>query len=327
VALKREHHVIWIGKTCADAVDFCAKETPNLILMGLLTGADGVEATRRIMSSTPCAIMLVTGNVHTNAARVFEAMGHGALDVVEMPTPGTSSLQDSAAPLLAKIDTVSRLIGERGAVRRAPATAASAPATAFGQHALIAIGASAGGPAALAVVLRGLPKDFPAAIVVIQHVEAQFAGGMADWLSQQSALPVMVAQEGEFPAVGRVLLAGTCDHLALKTPHRLGYTAEPRDYVYRPSVDVFFESVSRLWRGQAVGVLLTGMGSDGARGLKALRASGHHTIAQDRASCAVYGMPKAAAALDAAVDILPMDRIAARLVAAVAGKGLTGVRL
>jgi two-component system response regulator WspF len=322
VALKREHHVIWIGKTCADAVDFCAKETPNLILMGLLAGTDGVEATRRIMTSTPCAIMLVTGSVHTNAARVFEAMGHGALDVVEMPTPGTSSLQDSAAPLLAKIDTVSRLIGERGAVRRAPAPA-NVPSTALGQHALIAIGASAGGPAALAVVLRGLPKDFPAAIVVIQHVEAQFAGGMADWLSQQSALPVMVAQEGEFPAVGRVLLAGTSDHLALKTPHRLGYTAEPRDYVYRPSVDVFFDSVSRLWRGQATGVLLTGMGSDGARGLKALRSRGHHTIAQDRASCAVYGMPKAAAALDAAVDILPMERIAARLVDVVVGKGLT----
>jgi two-component system, chemotaxis family, response regulator WspF len=290
-------------------------------LMGLLAGMDGVEATRRIMTSAPCAIMIVTGSVHTNVARVFEAMGHGALDVVEMPPSVTGNLRDRAAPLLTKIDTVSRLIGEKGLVGSVPVRA-SGNSSAPGRHPLIAIGASAGGPAAVAAVLRGLPRDFPAAIVVIQHVEAQFAGGMADWLSQQSALPVTVAREGESPAVGRVLLAGTSDHLALKAADRLGYKPEPRDYVYRPSVDVFFESVSRLWRGDAVGVLLTGMGSDGARGLKALRNRGHHTIAQDRATSAVYGMPKAAAALNAAVDVLPMERIAARLVEVVVGKGL-----
>ena len=99
----------------------------------------------------------------------------------------------------------------------------------------------------------------------------------------------------------------------MKTPERLGYTDEPRHYAYRPSVDVFFQSVSRLWRGDVVGVLLTGMGRDGALGLKALRDRGHHTIAQDESSCAVYGMPKAAAALNAAVDILALDRIAARV--------------
>jgi two-component system response regulator WspF len=321
VALKPEHHVVWIGTSGAEAVDLCAKDTPNLILMGLLEGMDGVEATRRIMTSAPCAIMIVTGSVHNNVARVFEAMGHGALDVVEMAPSATGNLRERAAPLLAKIDTVSSLIGEKGIVGSAPVWASTSSAP--GRHPLIAIGASAGGPAAVAAVLRGLPVDFPAAIVVIQHVEAQFAGGMADWLSQQSALPVTVAREGESPAVGRVLLAGTSDHLALKAADRLGYKPEPRDYVYRPSVDVFFESVSRLWRGDAVGVLLTGMGSDGALGLKALRNRGHHTIAQDRATSAVYGMPKAAVALNAAVDVLPMERIAARLVEVVVGKALT----
>jgi two-component system response regulator WspF len=321
VALKPEHHVIWIGTSGAEAVDLCEKDTPNLILMGLLEGMDGVEATRRIMASAPCAIMIVTGSVHTNVARVFEAMGHGALDVVEMPPSAAGNLRDRAAPLLTKIDTVSSLIGEKGIVGSGPVWA-SGPSSAPGRHPLIAIGASAGGPAAVAAVLRGLPRDFPAAVVVIQHVEAQFASGMADWLSQQSALPVTVAREGESPEVGRVLLAGTSDHLALKAADRLGYKPEPRDYVYRPSVDVFFESVSRLWRGDAVGVLLTGMGSDGALGLKALRNRGHHTIAQDRATSAVYGMPKAAAALNAAVDVLPMERIAARLVEVVVGPGL-----
>jgi chemotaxis response regulator CheB len=113
-------------------------------------------------------------------------------------------------------------------------------------------------------------------------------------------------------------MAATRDHLVLKTARRLGYTPEPRQYVYRPSVDVFFESVSRHWRGDAIGVLLTGMGGDGAVGLKALRTDGHHTIAQDQGSSVVYGMPKAAATLNAAVDILPVDRIASRLVAVVA---------
>jgi chemotaxis response regulator CheB len=111
-----------------------------------------------------------------------------------------------------------------------------------------------------------------------------------------------------------VLLAGTSDHLTLKAADRLGYTREPADYVYRPSVDVFFNSVCQLWPFEAVGVLLTGMGRDGAVGLKALRDKGCHTIAQDEASSAVYGMPKAAAAQNSAVEILALDQIAPKLV-------------
>jgi chemotaxis response regulator CheB len=179
---------------------------------------------------------------------------------------------------------------------------------------LVGIGASAGGPAALAALLGGLPKDFAAALIIVQHVDAHMAPNMADWLTQQSPLPVRVAVEGDRPVVGSVLLAATDDHLVFKTSERIGYTPDPRDYVYRPSVDAFFQSVSRLWRGDAIGVLLTGMGRDGALGLKALRDQGRHTISQDEASSAVYGMPKAAARIDAAVDILPLNRIAGRLV-------------
>jgi len=165
-----------------------------------------------------------------------------------------------------------------------------------------------------ATYLSVLPKTFPAAIVIIQHVDEQFAPGMADWLSGNSQLPVRVAKEGDRPAAGTALLAGTNDHLVFKTSGRLGYSGEPRDLPYRPSVDVFFESLSELWPGDAVGVLLTGMGRDGAQGLKRMRNKGHYTIAQDEATSAVYGMPKAAATLGAAVDILPVDRIAQRLV-------------
>jgi two-component system response regulator WspF len=179
---------------------------------------------------------------------------------------------------------------------------------------LVAIGASAGGPAALTAVLSGLPKGFPAAVVIVQHVDAQFAQGMADWLSRNSALPVRVAKEGDRPTAGTVLLAGTNDHLRFTSSDRVGYTAEPRQQAYRPSVDVFFASVGVHWAGEAVGVLLTGMGRDGAQGLKTLRDKGHYTIAQDQATSTVYGMPKAAASLGAAVDILPLERIAPRLV-------------
>ena len=179
---------------------------------------------------------------------------------------------------------------------------------------LIAIGASAGGPAALAVILAGVPKDFPAAIVIVQHVDAKFTTGMTEWLTGQTGLCVRVAQEGDRLVRGSVFMAGTSNHLILKGKDRLAYTPEPLDYLYRPSVDVFFESVSHGWQNAAVGVLLTGMGKDGARGLKLLRDRGHHTIAQDEATSSVYGMPKAAVALDAAVDVLPMRRIAPRLI-------------
>ena len=184
-----------------------------------------------------------------------------------------------------------------------------------GEHleGLVAIGASSGGPPALAKLLADLPENFSASIVIVQHIDEQFADGMAEWLGQHTAWPVRVVKEGDSLAPGTIWLSNAGDHLVLKTVHRLGYVSEPADSAHRPSIDVFFDSVKRLWRGRMVGILLTGMGSDGAAGLKALRAKGHYTIAQDARSSAVYGMPKAAVAIDAAVDVLPLDKIAPKL--------------
>ena len=319
VTSRPEHQVIWIARDGAEAVAMCAKATPDLVLMDLvMPGMDGVEATRRIMAATPCAILVVTFNVGANSVRVFEAMAQGALDAVDTPALDVGNIRESTASLLAKIDTVSKLIGEKNILLNSKDN--DYPSQPARQNCLVAVGASAGGPAALAKVLSGLPENFPAAIVVVQHVDQQFAAGMALWLSEHSTLPVRIAKEGDCPARGIVLLAATSDHLVLKAPDRLGYTSEPKDYVYRPSVDVFFESVNLRWRGTAVGVLLTGMGRDGALGLKALRSKGHYTIAQDQATSAVYGMPKAAAAAAAAVDILPLENIAAKLISALGGK-------
>jgi chemotaxis response regulator CheB len=316
VALKPEHKVVWVAHNGAQAVASCAAETPDLILMDLIMpGIDGVEATRRIMAATPCAILVVTASVGANSLRVFEAMGYGALDAVDTPVLGSghgaAEQSNGAALLLAKIDSIGKLIGD---ISNAPSALAREGTLPTSGRRLVAIGASAGGPSALAAVLSGLPRDFPAAIVIIQHIDAQFAAAMATWLAERCALPVRLAREDDHLISGTVALAGTNDHLVLKTADRLGYTPEPRDDAYRPSVDVFFQSVCRLWPGEVAGVLLTGMGRDGAQGLKALRVKGHYTVAQDRASSAVYGMPKAAAALDAAVDVLPLARIASRLV-------------
>ncbi|WP_457354554.1 chemotaxis-specific protein-glutamate methyltransferase CheB [Roseateles sp. P5_D6] len=316
LALKPEHRVVWVAENGAQAVQRCAELRPDLVLMDLLMPVvDGVEATRRIMAETPCAILLVTSNMGANTARVFDAMGHGALDVVDTPTLAGADPHAGAAPLLAKIEIIGKLIGDSAPARVDAARSAARPRKSCPQP-LIAIGASAGGPAALATLLHGLPADFPGAVVIVQHVDEQFAAGMAQWLGQHSTLPVRVAAEGDRPTAGVVLLAATNDHLRLVAGGCLAYTPIPREYVYRPSVDVFFHSACALWRGGVVGVLLTGMGRDGALGLKALRDQGHHTIAQDQASCAVYGMPRAAVALGAAVDVLPIDAIASRLRAA-----------
>jgi two-component system response regulator WspF len=175
------------------------------------------------------------------------------------------------------------------------------------------IGASAGGPSALATILGALPRDFPAAVVIVQHIDAQFAPSTATWLDDQSALMVRTAREQDLPEPGTALIAATNDHLMFLDSGAIGYTREPRNSHYRPSIDVFFESVANHWKGEAVGVLLTGMGRDGAKGLKALRDAGALTIAQDSASCVVYGMPKSAVELDASAEILPVQKIAPRL--------------
>jgi two-component system, chemotaxis family, response regulator WspF len=307
VSLEPDHRVVWSATSGAEAVDLCHKQVPDLVLMDLMTGTDGVDATRRIMSGAPCPILIVTDSVHGNAARIFDAMGYGALDAVDAPALSTGDLPDGA--LRTKIARISRLVGEKTAPNGASAISLSPRE----EVPLVAIGASAGGPAAVATVLSGLPKDFAAAVVIIQHVDAQFAPGMANWLSHHSALPVVTARGGERLEAGTVMLAGTTDHLTLKAPGELGDTRDPANCPYRPSVDVFFESVCRVCTGRAVGVLLTGMGNDGAAGLRMLRVKGFHTIAQDEATSAVFGMPKAAVTLEAAVEILPLERIASRL--------------
>lgn len=307
------HQIAWIARDGAEAVERCAQDRPDLILMDLIMPRlDGSEATRQIMAKTPCAIVVVTASVNDHASQVFEAMGAGALDAVNTPVLTDPGDLEGAQALLKKIETIRKLIGQ-GTTRGADEAAAEAQAGRSKHDSLVAIGASAGGPSALVKLLSALPADFPAAIVVVQHVDEQFAGGLAAWLRDHTPLHVRLAEEGDHLTAGTVYLAAKENHLVLASPMQLGYAAPALRDSYRPSVDVFFNSVIEHWRGRVIGVLLTGMGRDGAAGLKALRERGHHTISQDQATSAVYGMPKAAAELDAASTILALDKIAPHL--------------
>ncbi|NEP60258.1 MAG: chemotaxis response regulator protein-glutamate methylesterase [Symploca sp. SIO2G7] len=338
-----DYQVAWIAKDGAQAVTKCAQNTPDLILMDLLMPVmNGVEATRHIMQNSPCAILVVTASVKGNSSQVFEAMGHGALDVVSTPVLGKSGNPEAAQTLLAKIATIGKLIGKSvpkrsqqrtGEQKISPSSLKSQSSIqrnfrkdnkeisafipkkpGFWTNALVVIGSSTGGPKTLAKILSHLPQNFSGAVVIIQHVDFQFAYGLSEWLNQQIPLPVQLAQDDSRLTPGRVLIAGTNDHLTLQPNLRLKYTKEPLNYPYRPSVDVFFKSIAQNWPGKGTGVLLTGMGRDGAEGLSQLRSKGWHTIAQDKNTCIVYGMPKAAAELGAAVEILPLNAIAPAII-------------
>lgn len=313
-----EYQIAWVAADGEEAVRLCAADVPDLILMDLLMPRmNGAEASRLIMRDSPCAILIVTATVGGNSSKVFEAMGWGALDAVNTPVLTNSDNPRPGAELLAKIAMIGRLIGKSRRKTSRPRIEAATSAVPPPGFPLIAIGSSTGGPTALARVLAGLPSSIHSAITIVQHVDEMFAPGLADWLSRESSREVRVIRANDAPDASIVQLASTNDHLLLTPELTFQYTNEPLENFFRPSVDVFFQTVASYWPAAAVGVLLTGMGDDGAKGLLAMRRAGWHTITQDRDTSIAYGMPKAAAKLDAAVEILPLDEIAGAIARAV----------
>lgn len=307
----KEHEVVWVAHSGMQALQFCTENHPDLILMDLvMPEMDGVETTRLIMQNAPCAILIVTTSPEHHTGQVFRAMGAGALDVTATPVVA-GDIADTSL-LLKKIRMIGRLIttnlrpGRRDPMHHADSAMAGAGAQA---EVLIAIGASTGGPVALAKLLKMWTPPAHCALVIVQHIDQAFTDSFAHWLAAQINHPVTVIENGAPVAPGKIFMAKTNDHLLLDERQRLQYNAEPIDYSYRPSVDVFFHGIARHWQRKAIGVLLTGMGRDGAQGLLAMRKAGKLTIAQDQASSAVYGMPRAAADLHAAEKILSLDDI------------------
>ena len=321
LAEQPDFDVIWTAYSGAEAVRLAQAEQPDIVLMDLIMpGMDGAETTRQMMEKTPCVIVVVTATTIGNRDLVFEAMGHGALDAVNTPTIGRTGSMAGAEPLLQKLRTVARLVEPaRSATPRAQRAARQGARHAPDTSALpiVAIGASTGGPQALAQVVSCLPANFPGAVLIAQHVDHQFVPALADWLQHHTALPVRIAGDRDYVSGRGIWLAGSSEHLVYDQDGVLRYTRHPRDTPYRPSADALFGSLAGPHRALRIGVLLTGMGRDGAQGLLAMRTAGALTIAQDAASCVVYGMPKAAAELNAAAEILPITAIGPRILEAV----------
>ncbi len=267
----------------------------DLVLLGV-EGADVVPVTGKLAQDYHLAVLLVAPVAQHQPAWIFEAMGRGALDVVQLH-PAERRLRTQNRQMLH--DKVGHLVRLLGKPVRKLVTRPEPALTRRHTLPLVAIGASTGGPAAVVGLLRTMPQAQAAAWVLIQHLDVEFADSLSQWLGQNLNFPVKRVQEGQALTPGVLWVAATQDHLILTAEGFLHYTPDPRSYPYRPSVDVFFQSVAEHWRGAAAGVLLTGMGRDGAQGLLALRQRGFMTLAQNQASCVIYGMPKAAVELGA----------------------------
>lgn len=309
-----KHEVIWTAVDGCEAVRRCQQLTPDVVLMDLVMPVmNGAVATREIMRTTPCPILVVTATVSGNYGLVCEALGHGAFDAVCTPVLGDRPPRDAGAALLAKLDAVELIRSHAPSRSRfAPTCGDGAPGTVTDAERLpplVAIGTSTGGPQALDAIISSWPADFPAGVVIIQHIGREFAATLAQWLQERSRLTVRAASHGDRVYSGTVLVAATDDHLVLRNDLRLVYCQEPLNNPYRPSVDIFFQSLVAHWPAPAVAAVLTGIGRDGAQGLLELRKAGWHTIAQDEQSSVVYGMPQAAAEIGAARRILPLDDI------------------
>lgn len=311
---KTEHQVIWSASNGIEAVEKCRKEKPDLILMDLLMPVmNGIRATEIIMRECPCAILIVTSSVTGNLHEVFEAMGVGALDVVQTPSIAIYGHPDTTDDLIKKINTIGTLLGHKQIKKITPFLKPShmhAKPPIDNMPSLFAVGSSTGGPMALAKILSAFPKEVPFATIVIQHVNEEFIPSFARWLGEQTVLKIEIAREGASPHPGIVYFPDGGKHLVIDESFAFRYIEFDVKSPFKPSIDVFFSSLAKYWPSNSVAALLTGMGRDGAVGLKEMHNAGWHTIAEHKETCIVYGMPRVAVDLGAASEVLPIHEIA-----------------
>ncbi|BCY12304.1 chemotaxis-specific protein-glutamate methyltransferase CheB [Actinoplanes sp. L3-i22] len=320
-----ELQVVGEAVTGEQAVEMTGRLRPDVITMDMmLPGISGLQATEHIMAEHPTPILVVSSADRQELFSTYNALAAGAVDVMEKPR-GDESDADWSPRLRRTLRMVSRIrviTHPRARLdgRAKPAPAPTPPAPVTPPHpsamAVVAIGSSTGGPAALTELLRELPANFRTPVLCVQHIAAseQFAVAFSDWLAGQTGRNVRYAQDG-VPVrslAGQVLLAPPDRHVYLRD-HVIRLSDGPPRHSCRPSVDVLFESVAAEYGAMAAGCLLTGMGRDGALGLLQMRKRGAITFAQDEHSCTVYGMPREAALIGAAMHILPPARISARL--------------
>ena len=320
-----EFEVVGEGEDGKEAIELCQKLRPDVMTLDMMMPVmSGLAATEYIMAYCPTPILIVSASTNRGELfKTYEALAAGAVDVLDK-SPG--DLDDSwdgrlasAVRVVSRVKVITHL---RGRFSKPKLAAAAGPeAAAGGALRAVAIGASTGGPGAVLQLLRGLPPDFPLPILLVLHLAPSFGNALAEWLDGESPLRTAFVKDGQaLPerGQGRVWIAPPDQHLLLKGG-RLCLNQAPERHSCRPSVDVLFESVAQELGAAAAGCLLTGMGRDGALGLLAMRQAGAATIAQDEASCVVYGMPREAVLIGAASRVLPLDQVAPALVSLARG--------
>lgn len=320
-----ELQVVGVAESGEEAVEAAASLKPDLITMDLhLSGMNGLEATRAIMSTSPVPIVVVSGKVDTgDSDLLFRFMEAGVLMVLPKPAPvGTPGYHESVASLIHHI----KLMSEIKVVRRVFPAGAPAPwpkvppARESGSIKVIAIGASTGGPPLLRQILASLPEKFGAAVLVVQHMAVGFTENFVHWLNHHSRLPVRLAADGMAITAGEVYVAPDGSHMEATPAGRISLSCAPPENGVRPSVDALFRSVAQSYGSSAAGIILSGMGKDGAAELKTLKERGGLCIAQDRESSLVFGMPGEAIKIDAVQHVLSPEGII-NMLAAVTKKG------
>jgi two-component system chemotaxis response regulator CheB len=316
------------------AVELCGRLRPDVVTMDMMLPLmTGLAATEYIMAHCPTPILVVSSSVNRGELfKTYDALAAGAVDVLEKPRGGEPEGSWEAyfvatVRLVARIRVITHLRGRLGPSAHLDSRPrpSDAGALSTGQPCrLIAIGASTGGPGAIVDVLRGLSPRMQVPVLLVLHINEPFGSAFAEWLDAQTPRRVAFARDGEPIAAmaGRVALAPPGSHLIVRNG-RTCLTQEHERHSCRPSVDTLFESVASDFGAAAAGCLLTGMGRDGAAGLLAMRRAGGSTIAQDEASSVVYGMPREAAMIGAAMHVLPLGDIGAALSALAAPGGET----
>jgi two-component system chemotaxis response regulator CheB len=315
--------VIGVARDGLEAVQQAERLRPDVIVMDVhMPRMDGYEATRRIMEGVPTPIVIVSASSsRQEVAATLDALKAGALTVLDKPAgPDHPAHEESARRL---VETV-KLMAEVKVVRRwpkrdSPERPAPAAASVGRKIQLVAIAASTGGPPVVAEILRRLPGDLAAPVLLVQHIAPGFTEGLVEWLARETPLAVKLAAAGESAASGTVYIAPDGFQMGITTRGQIRLVKEPTGNGFCPSASHLFESVAEAYGPTAIGVLLTGMGRDGADGLLRLRRAGGVTIAQDEQSSAVFGMPAEAIRLGAAASVLAPEDIARAIHSLVSG--------